>query len=149
MIVSNQRLNAFAVFSFVLAQSLRPLFARAFRVAATYLVLFSASAHAVEVRVASYDIGRGFPTVGSPQFEAIKSTLTRINSDVVAFQGLTPATAGDWGAMATQAGYSHIAISEALNLLQQQHQVGVISRFPIVESKTLSSPATAIAGALP
>jgi RHS repeat-associated protein len=143
MISGNQRRKALVVCALPIARRLRSLLAGGLRAILIFFVLISAHAHAVQVRVVSYDTGEGFPTIGSSQFAAIKSTLARINGDVVAFQGLTPATVAAWQEMASQTGNIHTAIGEASDLLQEPQLVGVMSRFPILESEALSSPSPA------
>jgi len=110
--------------------------ARVFALAVCALAL---SAEARSVRVATFNVELGIAAPDSEKYEAQKAVLRRIGADIVAFQELTRATAGNWTRLAEELGYAHRAIGE-LGPFAGNMIVGFWSRFPIEESVSVAGP---------
>ena len=94
---------------------------------------------AVKVRVATYNVEHGVGRPGTEKYEALKSSLARVNADVVAFQELERKTANEWNRMAEELGYPHRAWGE-LGTFSGNMVVGFWSRFPIKETHHVPAP---------
>ena len=119
---------------------------RRWSVAATLLsawVAWAIPANARPVRVATYNIEFGTGPVGSDKYNAIRSTLARIDADIVCFQELWPDTFGAWSNMAASLGYSNTAIGANAPFSGGMY-LGFASRFPIQSTANALSPPGAV-----
>ncbi|HMP72159.1 MAG TPA: hypothetical protein PKE55_02745 [Kiritimatiellia bacterium] len=90
------------------------------------------------VRVASYNIENGIGQVGDDKYNAIKSTLERIEADIVAFQELFFSQSNQWVALAAELGYPHTALAP-----EGGQRTGYFSRYPILSTHYVQSPSPA------
>ena len=95
------------------------------------------------VRVATYNIEFGTGAVGSDKYNAIRSTLARIDADIVCFQELWPDTFGAWSNMASSLGYSNTAIGANAPFSGGMY-LGFASRYPILGTANATSPPGAV-----
>ena len=131
--------------------------------AATFLFFFiCALGHAVEIRVATFNIGAhlvvptdggaayfdyGLGDPGTPDYENVLAILARINPDVVTLQEIHSAdvsgTNDDVDALAAALGYPHIFVSPATNTFDTSLRVIFLSRHPLLTTTAVGSPAGA------
>ena len=115
------------------------------------LLVFPASA--VEVRVASFNIGAHFGTTyfdyslgdpGTPDHESVKSVLARINADVVALQEIHTAdvngSPNDLENLAAVLGYAHVHVSPVTGAFDPIFRVAILSKFPFLAASDIVSP---------
>ena len=93
----------------------------------------------VEIRVASFNVLFGVGTPGSVEYNAVRDTLIRVDSDIVGFQELSPSDHPDWVTMAAELGYPHLAFGTG-GPFAGSHRVGFYSRFPITEASEVKEP---------
>jgi endonuclease/exonuclease/phosphatase family metal-dependent hydrolase len=121
------------------------------RLFSLYLVLISgllsaAVVDAKTVRIATFNIEgtnalTGPGPQGSPDYEATKAALSRINADVVAFQELLGgANESNWRSIADELGYQHVLFGTNSTTMSGNQRLGYFSRFPIASFSTVSSP---------
>ncbi len=115
-------------------------------------VLVSA-ASAVEVRVATFNIGAHFGTTyfdyalgdpGTPDYEAVKSVLARINADVVALQEIhavdVQGSPNDLQSLAAALGYTHVHVAPVSGAFDNLFQVAILSKHPFISESDVVSP---------
>ena len=107
------------------------------------LPLLPVSSFARPVRVATYNIEFGTGPVGSDKYNAIRSTLARMDADIVCFQELWPDTFAAWSNMAASLGYSNTAIGANAPFSGGMY-LGYASRFPILSTASAMSPPGAV-----
>ena len=105
--------------------------------------LLPQAAIARPVRVATSNIEFGTGTIGSDKYNAIRSTLARIDADIVCFQELWPDTFGAWSNMASSLGYSNTAIGANAPFSGGMY-LGFASRYPILGTANATSPPGAV-----
>lgn len=124
--------------------------------AAVLLALVPTLAHAVQLRVATFNIGAHFTTsssgiyypdyslgpAGTPDHDAVRAILSRINADVVALEEIHGAdlTAGDLSTLATSLGYPYIFTAPATNTFDTTLHVTFLSRYPLLSQTSITSP---------
>ena len=96
-------------------------------------------AHAVQLRVATYNVRLGLEAPGTAGHDAAKAVLARINADVVALQEVTigDASSGspsNLSSLANALGFPHLFVSSSA--LDTQNRVVLMSKFPFVENST-------------
>lgn len=114
-----------------------------------------AAGMAVEIRIATFNIGADFSggnssfslgAPGTPDHDSVRDILLRMDADVVALQEIHSAdTAGSpdhLNALGASAGYPHRYVPQFTSL-DFTFRVVILSRFPIMESIQISSPAGA------
>lgn len=126
-----------------------------------------AACHAVEIRVASFNVGAffaessegffyplyGLGAAGTPDHESVSDILDRIDADVVALQEIDSAdSAGipnDVQDLATSLGYPHVYIAPVGSAgpsgilkapFDSDLRVAVISRYPFISTDAIRSP---------
>ena len=127
--------------------------------AASLLFALSAFAHAVEIRLATYNIGAHFTTSssgvyypdyslgapGTPDFDSVRDILQRIDADVVALEEIHTAdiSGNSVNTLATQLGYPYIYIAPSINTFDNTLHVAFLSRFPYLTQTAITSPSGA------
>lgn len=114
------------------------------------------SAAAVELRVASFNIGAHFNetyfdySLGDPgtvDFESVRKVLARINADVVALQEIhsvdLQGAPDDLDSLAAALGYGHVFVPPHASAFDSSLKVVVLSRFPFLTTSQVESPAGA------
>ncbi len=124
-----------------------------------FLTLLSA-VQAVEIRVATYNIGahftaEGFPDYslgnpGTPDHDKVRDVLDRIDADVVALQEIASADVSgapdDLDALAVSLGYPHLYVAPVTNAtplagpIDTSLRVAFLSRYPFLSSTSVRSP---------
>lgn len=126
---------------------------------AAALLLFATIAHAVELRVATFNIGAHFTTSsggvyypdyslgppGTPDHDSVRAVLGRIDADVVALEEIHGAdvSGGDLAALAASLGYPYVFVAPSTGTFDTSLRVAVLSRFPFLFQTTVTSPAGA------
>lgn len=129
------------------------------RSAILFLSACLASAFAVTLRVATFNIGAHFTTssggvyypdyslgaAGTADHDSVRAVLTRINADVVALQEIHAAdvTAGDVETLAASLDYPYVFIAPSTNTFGNSLRVAFLSRFPFLSQTAIGSPAGA------
>lgn len=126
---------------------------------ASLILLFSTLAQAVEFRAATFNIGAhlvipasgsiyfdyGLGDPGTADFDNVLAVLGRINADVVALQEIHSAdvagNADDVDTLAAALGYPYIFVSPTTNTFDTSLRVIFLSRFPLITSSAIGSPA--------
>lgn len=106
------------------------------------ILLMGVPARAQKVRITTFNAEMGIAKADTPKGRAQRDVLKRVNADIVAFQELTPKTSGEWGKLAEELGYPHRVMGE-MGPFAGEMAVGYFSRFPILESGSIVSPAGA------
>ena len=115
------------------------------------LILFGllaiSSLEARTIRVATFNLKYGPQPPSTIGYEAVKAVLARIDADVVAFQeifndGQTNRIPG-WRQMANELGYDYEIVAEVNGGRAGFIYLGYFSRFPILETFSVNSPAPA------
>ena len=130
--------------------------AMSMKAAASLLFALSTFAHAVEIRLASYNIGAHFTTSsggvyypdyslgapGTPDFDSVRDILQRIDADVVALEEIHTAdiSGNSVNTLATQLGYPYIYIAPSTNTFDNTLHVAFLSRFPYLTQTAITSP---------
>ncbi len=127
------------------------------RSAALLLLAMSALGQAVEIRVATFNIGAhlvvppgggpayfdyGLGASGTPDHDSVREILARIDADVVALQEIHAAdvTGNDVGDLAASLGYSFSYIAPSTNVFDTSLRVGFLSRFPFLTQTSVGPP---------
>ncbi|HEY1121602.1 MAG TPA: endonuclease/exonuclease/phosphatase family protein [Haloferula sp.] len=117
-------------------------------------------AAAVEIRVATYNIGAHFTTEGFPEYslgdpgtadhDSVRDVLARIDADVVALQEIASAdvsgTPDDLDALAASLGYPYIYVAPTASAtpltgpIDTTLRVSFLSRYPFLNSSAVRSP---------
>lgn len=124
-------------------------------IAASLLCLISA-ASAVEVRVATFNIGAHFAETyfdyslgdpGTQDHDTVLAILNRIDADVVALQEIhsvdLQGNPDDLEALAASAGYPHLFVTPLTNAMDTSLRVIIMSRFPFLSTGQVTSPSGA------
>lgn len=129
------------------------------KAAATLLLALAASGQAVEIRLATFNIGAHFTTSsggvyypdyslgppGTPDFDSVRDILSRIGADVVALEEIhsVDISGNRVSALAAGLGYPHVFIAPATNTFDSSLHVAFLSRYPFLTQTALGSPAGA------
>lgn len=129
---------------------------RVLRRSVSAILLFAASVHAVEIRVASFNIGAHFNETffdyslgnpGTPDHDTVRDILDRIDADVVAIQELhsvdLQGNPNDLQALAASLGYPYLNVPTVSGVFDTSLRVVFMSRFPFLSSSAINSPAGA------
>jgi hypothetical protein len=128
--------------------------------AASFLLALTALGLAVEIRVATFNIGAhlvvppgggpaffdyGLGAAGTPDHDTVREILGRIDADVVALQEIHGAdiSAGDVSDLAASLGYPHVFLSSNSTAFDTSLRVIFLSRFPFLNTTSVASPAGA------
>lgn len=117
-------------------------------------LLLAGTLHAVEVRVATYNIGAHFSEGGYPDYslgnpgttdhDAVRAVLRRIDADVVALQEVHSAdVAGspdDLDALAAAIGCPHVYVASTSGSFDTSLRVAFLSRHPFRSTESVNSP---------
>ena len=128
------------------------------KTAASLLFTFASLAMAVEIRVATFNIGAHlqFPTTGpayfdygigppgQPDHDAVRAVLSRMDADVVALQEIHSAdfSSGNLTTLATGLGYPYVYYAPTNQAFDPSLHVVILSRFPFLSQELISSPAS-------
>ncbi len=119
------------------------------------LFLFAAAiASAVEIRLATFNIGAAFDTSGgefvfthgigqqgTQDHDSVAAILARIDADVVALQEIHSGDLSqDLGDLAARLGYPHIHVSNLNRAFDTTLRVTLLSRFPFLNPTSIVSP---------
>jgi endonuclease/exonuclease/phosphatase family metal-dependent hydrolase len=118
--------------------------------------------HAVELRVATYNVGAhlvippeggpayfdyGIGDPGFPDHDRVAAVLQRLDADVVALQEIHAAdlsgTPDDVDALAATLGYPHVFVAPSTNTFDTSLRVMFLSRHPFLSTTSIGSPAGA------
>lgn len=115
--------------------------------------LFAAAALAVEIRVATFNIGAHFADTyfdyslgdpGTPDHDSVRDILRRIDADVVALQEIHSAdlqgSPNDLAALAASLGYPYLHVPPVTGVFDTSLRTVVLSRFPFVTTAAIGSP---------
>lgn len=127
-----------------------------FQKAAFLCFVLSSFSRAVELRIATFNIGAHFTTssggvyypdysLGAPgtaDHDSVRDVLDRIDADVVALQEIHGAdiSANHVNALASSLGYPYVFIAPASNTFDTTLRVGFLSRFPFLTQTSITSP---------
>jgi endonuclease/exonuclease/phosphatase family metal-dependent hydrolase len=124
----------------------------------TALLFFALSAlgQAVEIRVATFNVGARFRETssgafvpeygigpsGQPDHDTVREVLARIDADVVTLQEIhnTDVNAGDLADLAASLGYPHLYIAPTTNVFDTSLCVAFLSRFPFLTKASIGPP---------
>ncbi len=128
------------------------------KTAAFWLFTFISLAKAVEIRVATFNIGAhlqfpvgsaayfdyGIGPPGKPDHDAVRAVLARIDADVVALEEIHSAdiSSGDLTTLATGLGYPYVSFAPTNNAFDPSLHVAILSRFPFSSQALITSPAS-------
>jgi endonuclease/exonuclease/phosphatase family metal-dependent hydrolase len=111
---------------------------------------------AVEVRVATFNIGAHFNESffdyslgdpGTPDHESVREILARIDADVVALQEIhsvdLQGSPTDLQALASSLGYPHLSVPPVSGVFDTSLRVVILSRHPFLQSGSISPPSGA------
>ncbi len=128
-------------------------FWRVFRRIVVITALLAAVAHAVEIRVATFNIGATFGETffiyslgdpGTPDHDTVRDILARIDADVVALQEIhsvdLQGNPNDLEALAASLGYPYLNVPPVTGVFDTTLRVVFLSRFPFLESTSIASP---------
>jgi exonuclease III len=130
------------------------------RFAALLVFAMSSPGQAVQIRVATFNIGAhlvvpsgggpayfdyGLGVAGTPDHDSVRDILDRIDADVVALQEIhtTDVNGNDVAALAASLGYSHIYVAPTTGAFDTSLRVAFLSRFPFVSETSIGSPSGA------
>jgi endonuclease/exonuclease/phosphatase family metal-dependent hydrolase len=130
------------------------------RSAALLFFAMSALGQAVEIRVATFNVGArlvvppgggapyfdyGIGAPGQPDHDSVREVLARIDADVVALQEIHTAdvTGNDVSELAASLGYAHHHIAPTTNVFDPSLRVAFLSRFPFLTQNSIGPPAGA------
>ncbi len=126
------------------------------RAAIAILLLLQATVLAVEIRVASFNVGAHWGTnyfdyslgdPGTPDHETVRAILQRIDADVVALQEILSAdlsgSPNDLQILAASLGYPFLYVAPTTNALDPAFRTVFVSRFPFHSTFAINSPAGA------
>jgi endonuclease/exonuclease/phosphatase family metal-dependent hydrolase len=125
---------------------------RVLRLSASAILMFAASVHALEIRVASFNIGAHFNETffdyslgdpGTPDYETVRAILGRIDADVVALQEVhsvdLQGTPNDLQALAASLGYPHLYVPPVSGVFDTTLRVVFLSRHPFISTANIGS----------
>ena len=125
-------------------------------VALLILHFLAAAAAAVEIRVATFNIGAYFGEnyfeyslgdPGTPDHDTVRAILARIDADVVALQEIhsvdLQGSPDDLDALAAALGYPFLHVPPVTEVFDTSLRVVFLSRFPFLESSSIVPPAGA------
>jgi endonuclease/exonuclease/phosphatase family metal-dependent hydrolase len=125
---------------------------RVLRRSAAAILLFAASVHAVEIRVASFNIGAhwneeffdySLGNPGTPDHDTVRDILRRIDADVVALQEIhsvdLQGNPNDLQALATSLGYPHLHEPPFSGVFDTSLKVVFLSRHPFISTANIGS----------
>lgn len=120
------------------------------------LLMSCVAASAVEVRVATYNIGAHWNqsyfnyALGDPgtvDYDSVRDVLDRIDADVVALQEIhavdLQGSPNDVESLAAELGYGHLYVTPHTNAFDTSLKVVFLSRFPFLGTTAINSPAGA------
>jgi endonuclease/exonuclease/phosphatase family metal-dependent hydrolase len=130
------------------------------RPAALLFFITSSLAQAVEIRVATFNIGAhlvvppgggpayfdyGLGESGTPDHDSVRGILGRIDADVVALQEIHTAdvNGNDVADLAASLGYPHFYIAPTTNVFDPSLRVAFLSRFPFLTQNSIGPPGAA------
>ncbi len=130
------------------------------RSAALLFFIMSSLAQAVEIRVATFNIGAhlvvptgggpayfdyGLGKSGTPDHDSVREILDRIDADVVALQEIHTAdvNGNDVADLAASLGYPHFYIAPTTNVFDPSLRVAFLSRFPFLTQNSIGPPGAA------
>jgi Endonuclease/Exonuclease/phosphatase family/Bacterial TSP3 repeat len=130
------------------------------RSAALLFFVMSTLGQAVEIRVATFNIGAhlvvppgggpayfdyGLGKSGTPDHDSVREILARIDADVVALQEIHTAdvTGDDVADLATSLGYLHLYIAPTIDVFDPSLRVAFLSRFPFLTQSSIGPPGMA------
>jgi endonuclease/exonuclease/phosphatase family metal-dependent hydrolase len=115
--------------------------------------LLAAMAHAVEIRVATFNIGATFGDTffiyslgdpGTSDHDTVRDILARIDADVVALQEIhsvdLQGNPDDLEALAASLGYPYLNVPPVTGVFDTTLRVVFMSRFPFLESTSIAPP---------
>ena len=115
--------------------------------------LLAAMAQAVQIRVATFNIGATFGETffiyslgdpGTPDHDTVRDILARIDADVVALQEIhsvdLQGNPTDLAALAASLGYPYLNIPPVSGVFDTTLRVVFLSRFPFLESTNIAPP---------
>ena len=121
-----------------------------------FLLVFTSLAGAVEIRVATYNIGAhlqfpvgssayfdyGIGPPGQPDHDAVRAVLSRIDADVVVLEEIHSVdfSSGNLTTLATGLGYPYVSFATATHAFDPSLHVAILSRFPFLSQGLISSP---------
>lgn len=124
-----------------------------FRATLAILLTFHACVLAVEIRVATFNVGAhfnetffdyGLGAPDTPDHQTVRAILARIDADVVALQEIHSAdlsgSPSDVQVLAASLGYSHLYVAPAVNTFDTTFRVAFMSRFPFISTLAIDSP---------
>jgi len=124
-----------------------------FRTAIAILPILSAVALAVEIRVATFNVGATFGEtffiygLGAPDTAdhiTVREILGRIDADVVALQEIHSAdlqgSPNDVQVLAASLGYPHLYVAPTTDAFDNIFRVAFLSRFPFLSTLAINSP---------
>lgn len=116
----------------------------------------SVNASAVEIRVASFNVGAhfgeeyfdyGLGDASTPDHQSVRAILARIGADVVALQEIHSAdvagSPNDLDDLAAFLGYPHVHVAGTSGAFDNTFRVVILSRFPFLTEGDIQSPAGA------
>ena len=130
------------------------------RSAALLFFAMSSLGQAVEIRVATFNIGAhlvvppgggpayfdyGLGEAGTPDHDSVREVLARIDADVVALQEIHTAdvNGNDVAELATSLGYPYLYVAPTTNVFDPSLRVAFLSRFPFLTQTSIGPPAGA------
>lgn len=126
------------------------------RAAIAILLMLTATTLAVEIRVATFNVGAHWGTsyfdysIGKPDtqdHQTVRAILQRMNADVVALQEIHTAdlagSPNDLQILAASLGYPFLYVAPTTNALDPTFRTVFLSRFPFHSSFAINSPAGA------
>ncbi|MGL4400721.1 MAG: endonuclease/exonuclease/phosphatase family protein [Luteolibacter sp.] len=124
------------------------------RSAALLFFAMSSLGQAVQIRVATFNIGSFYdvtkpqpyqPSLGAPgtsDYEITRATIARLAPDIIALQELhvSDVNAGNVAALASSLGYGHVYIAPSTNAFDTTLRLAFFSRFPFISQLSIASP---------
>ena len=110
--------------------------------ASAVLLLVASPVGAVQVRIASFNVLGGIESPGSTEYEATRAVLQRVDADIIGFQEVTGSTQANFETLAASLGYPHTYYAPQA-ILDTSNRTAFMSRWPIVLSSFINSPAGA------
>ncbi len=89
---------------------------------------------AVKIRVASWNVLFGVNDPGTPENNAVRLIMQRVQPDVCAFIELTNDDYTNWVALAAEFNYPYLSYGSSAGPLTGSQRVGFLSKFPITAS---------------
>ena len=127
------------------------------KITVSLLITFASLAMAVEIRVATFNIGAhlqfpvdgaayfdyGIGPPGQPDYDAVRAVLARMDADVLALQEIHSAdfSSGNLATLATGLGYAYVSYAPMNQAFDPSLHVAILSRFPFSSQGLITSPA--------